>query len=68
MAVKQKKRGFGLEMKTFSGKDGNAYLVFRTSGGSFHVFMEVEAKEAAGQCGAKAEANTRRMWASLWDR
>jgi hypothetical protein len=68
MPVKQKKRGLGLEMKTFPGKDGNAYLVFRTSGGSFHVFMEVEAKEAARQCGAKAEANTRHMWTSLWSR
>jgi hypothetical protein len=67
MAVKRKKRGFGLEMKTFPGRDGN-YLVFRTSGGSFHVFMEVEAKEAARQCGAETEANTRRMWASIWDR
>lgn len=66
MALKKKKQGLGLEMRTFSGKDGNSYLVFRTSGGSFHVFMEVEAKEAARQCGATKEKNTRQMWASVW--
>ncbi len=66
MAVKKKREGLGLEMKTFSGKDGNSYLVFRTSAGSFHVFMEVEAKEAARQCGATEEKNTRGMWAALW--
>lgn len=66
MAVKKKREGFGLEMKTFAGKDGNAYLVLRTATGSFHVFMEVEAKEAARQCGATQELNTRQMWASVW--
>jgi len=67
MTVKKKREGLGLEMKTFSGKDGNSYLVFRTSAGAFHVFMEVEAKEAARQCGASEEKNTRSMWASIWN-
>jgi hypothetical protein len=66
VAVKKKRAGFGLEMKTFAGKDGNAYLAFRTAAGSVHVFMEVEAKEAARQCGATQELNTRQMWASVW--
>ena len=64
--MKKKREGFGLEMKTFAGSDGNTYLVFRTSAGSYHVFMEVEAKEAARQCGATEEKNTRQMWASIW--
>jgi hypothetical protein len=37
-----------------------------TSKGAFHVFGEVEAKEAARQCGATVEKNTRGMWESLW--
>lgn len=68
MKVKQKRHGFGLEMKTFEGQDGNSYLVFRTSNGSFHVFMEVEAKEAARQCGTTKQGNTREMWSALWNK
>jgi hypothetical protein len=66
MAVKKKRGGFALEMKTFDGQDGNSSLVFRTGTGSFHVFMEVEAKEAARQCGSTAEKNTRGMWSDIW--
>jgi hypothetical protein len=66
MAMKKKREGFGLEMKTFSGKDGSSYLVFRTATGSFHAFLEVEAKEAARQCGAEEGHNTRSMWGTLW--
>jgi hypothetical protein len=66
MAIKEKRRGLGLEMRSFEGKDGRTYLVFRTAGGSFHVFVEMEAKEAARQCGATKEANTRQMWAEVW--
>ncbi len=68
MALREKRRGRGLEMRSFTGHDGRNYLVFRTSGGSFHVFAEVEAKEAARQCGATREANTRQMWGEVWDR
>jgi hypothetical protein len=68
MSIPWKRRGLGLEMRSFQGKDGRSYLVFRTSGGSFHVFMEVEAKQAARQCGATKEANTRQMWSEVWDR
>ncbi|ROO31193.1 hypothetical protein [Salinisphaera japonica] len=64
--MKEKREGFGLEMKTFDGADGNSYLVFRTRNGSFHAFMEVEAKEAARQCGADGDKNTRGLWAELW--
>lgn len=61
MALKRKRSGVGLDMRTFRGKAGR-YLVFRTPSRSSHVFKEVEAKEAARDCGAKVEANTREMW------
>jgi hypothetical protein len=66
MEVKPKKHGFGLEMKTFQGKGGESYLVLRTENGGYHVFLEVEAKQAARECGAIKEGNTRQMWGELW--
>ena len=66
MKSKAKRKGLGLEMRTFSGISGTSYLVFRTRAGSFHVFEEVEAKEAAQDCGAQRENNTRFMWNKLW--
>jgi hypothetical protein len=63
---KPKKQGFKLEMKHFTGKDRQTYLVFRTTAGSFHVFTEAEAKEAARQCGATSKGNTRQMWNEVW--
>jgi hypothetical protein len=44
MPGKRKRQGVGLEMKTFKGNDKQNYLVFRTPKGSYHVFLEVEAK------------------------
>jgi hypothetical protein len=68
LALKPKPQGRGLEIKSFTGNDGKSYLVFRTPRGAFHVFREVEAKEAARQCGATAAAgkNTQTMWKSIW--
>ena len=63
--IKPKKHGLGLEMRTFDGTSQNHYLVFRTKQGAFHVFQEVEAKEAARDCGKESEGNTRLMWQSL---
>ena len=67
--IKLKNRGTGLEMRTFDGEDGALYLVFRTSSGAYHTFVEVDAKEAARRCGAKEEgtnANTQTIWSALW--
>lgn len=62
-----KRFGLGLEAKTFQNKKGDAiYLVFRSTGGSFHVFVEVEAKRAGKDCGGKG-SNTRQIWQSVWD-
>ncbi len=44
MLGKRKRQGVGLEMKTFKGYDKQNYLVFRTPKGSYHVFLEVDAK------------------------
>jgi len=71
MAVPVKKQGLGLEMRSFAGTDGKGrkadYLVFRTSNGSYHAFVEVEAKEAARRCGDPEEGHTRQMWDEVWE-
>ena len=64
--LKEKREGRSLEIKTFVGQDGNHYLAMRTLDGSFHTFVEVEAKQAARECGAAEGANTRQMWESIW--
>jgi len=54
-----------MEIRTFTGKDGDSYIVMRT-GDEFHVFVEVEAKEAARDCGFPHHTHTRKMWKALW--
>ncbi len=66
MTIKPKKSGLGLDIKTFAGSSGTNYIVFRTKQGAFHVFSEVEAKEAANDCGAKSKGNSRDKWKELW--
>lgn len=66
MTIKKKRLGVGLETRTFVGNDDRTYLVFRSQNGSYHTFVEVEAKQAARECGATEEDNTRRMWAQVW--
>jgi hypothetical protein len=66
MATKLKRRGLNLEAKSFIGKDGRNYLVFKSTQGSYHAFVEIEAKQAARDCGATVEKNTREMWKSVW--
>jgi hypothetical protein len=71
--LKEKMAGYGLEFKTFlDTKEHNRYLVFRIPKGdssySYHTFVEVEAKQAARECGAEEGPNdtTWSMWNSLW--
>ena len=68
MELKPKKKGYGLEMKTFIGETGQSYLVMRAPNGSFHVFVEIEAKQAARDCGSQRETNVRQMWEALWSK
>lgn len=64
--LKPKPDGTEIGIKTFVGTDGTTYLVFRSLEGSFHMFAEMEAKDAARMCGSKELANTRQMWESIW--
>ena len=62
-----KRQGRGLGLKTFtSPKSGKTYLAFLTPKGSYHIFVETEAKAAGRDCGGKG-ANTRVIWKGLWD-
>ena len=63
-----KRDGLALGYKTFHGKSGKTYLVFKALKGSYHVFTEVEAKEAARDCGTTIKVGTpREMWKEIWD-
>jgi hypothetical protein len=64
---KPKKIGLGLEIKTFRGKSGRAYLVFRTQEGAFHVFTEVSTEESAVDCGAEKNRSVDERWKSIWN-
>jgi hypothetical protein len=66
MQLTQKRQGMGMEMRTFAGRSGATYLVFKTGPASYHVFAEVEAKEAARDCGVEEGSNTRTEWGKLW--
>ena len=66
MAITKKKRGYGLELKTIDGKSGT-YLFFRAKNGDYHAFLEVEAKDAARECGAQSEGTTQQMCKEVWD-
>ena len=72
MAMKKKRRGFNINIRSFTGTDGATYIVFMSLKGSYHTFRECEAKQAAVDCGAKRlnsqgkERNTRTMWRELW--
>jgi len=65
MKYKPKRKGSGLEFKTFEGESGSVYTVLRTPKGAFHVLVETEATAAADDCGAK-KGLTRHRWESLW--
>lgn len=63
--VSPKREGFNLEIKTFKGKSGFSYLVMKTRKGSYNVFIQVEAKGAADDCGGKGKTTVSR-WDKLW--
>ena len=73
MTIAKKRNGLGLQMKTIKGESG-IYLFMKTPGGSYHVFLEVEAKQAAKDCGASVKRsaddnrNTRQMCKEIWDK
>jgi hypothetical protein len=61
----RKRAGVGLETRMFNGRN-SSYMVFRTKRGGYHVFIEVEAKQAAVDCGAPKGGNTQAMWDGVW--
>lgn len=68
--INLKKNSYCLPIKTFVSKDGkNTYIVFKQSNGSYHTFVEVEAKDAAMHCGSTLDrsSRTRDHWDKLWD-
>ncbi len=56
----KKRKGFALKMITAQGSRGN-YLFLKTATGAYHAFLEVAAKDAAIDCGAKKKGNTRQL-------
>jgi hypothetical protein len=69
--LKQKRQGKGLDVKTFYDDDKKlSYIVYRypTESGtnSYHVFVEVEAKNVAKLLGIEA-TNTANAWNKLWE-
>ena len=67
MEISKKREGFGLDVKTIKGSKGT-YLFFHEKDGAYHTFLEVAAKDAARDCGATTEGNTRRMCKEVWDK
>jgi hypothetical protein len=60
-----KRRDAAVEMRTFKGKE-RTYLVMKIKS-AYHVFTEVEAKNAARDCDPTFKrGNTRRIWNKLW--
>lgn len=62
---KVKRISSAIEIRTYQGRKGK-YLVMTAGDGKFHVFSEVEAKEAAIDCGFKGRQHTNTMWKTLW--
>jgi hypothetical protein len=65
--MKPKPKGRGLDIRTFGASDGSTYLVFRTPKGAYHVFREVNARDAARESFGVPNGTTVQMWDSLWD-
>jgi hypothetical protein len=56
----KKRAGFGLRMATVEGRKGT-YLFMKGPSGGYHAFLEVAAKEAARDCGARGGGNSRQL-------
>jgi hypothetical protein len=64
--VTVKRTPAAVEMRTFHGSKGH-YFVIKTDG-KFHVFLEVEAKQAAWDCGCELrKGHTNKLWTERWN-
>jgi hypothetical protein len=62
------KANYEMGMRTFVGKSGINYLVFKAPDGSYHTYTEIVARDAARDCGAVGDdMNTRNLWGQLWN-
>jgi len=69
--ISLKRKSNGIQFRTFESEDEkNTYIVFKESDGSYHTFVEVEAKDAAIHCGSTIDRkeNTRIHWNDLWNK
>jgi len=57
-----------LEISTFPGKNKQVKYIVMKLNTEFHVFVEVEAKQAAKDCGCPfpVSKTTQQMWSQLW--
>jgi len=64
---KSKRSDFAVEMRTFTGKKTNVtYLVMKNKR-AYHVFSEIEAKDAARDCNpSRQKGNVVKMWDEIW--
>ena len=62
-----KREGVKLGLATVRGESGQTYLVLKATKGSYHVFAEVDAKEAGRDCRGSG-SNTRTVWNSALSR
>jgi hypothetical protein len=68
---KKKRKLFGIQFKTFRGKQGDDYLVLTAGDFKYHVYAEVDAKQAARDCGCKLDQrhnDTAAMWNDIWEK
>ena len=69
--LKYKRKGSAFEIKTFEDDNKHQYLVFRypnqNNDYSYHIFVEVEAKQIAKLLGIEGGHNTSDMWNKLWE-
>jgi len=60
MKLSKKRNDCSLQSVTRRGRNGN-YLFFKTPYGSYNAYLEIAAKEAAKDCGARGRGNTRQL-------
>ena len=67
--IKPKTKNLAVACKTFTGKSGITYLVFRGAKEA-HVFTEVSSRRAAIDCGAtqKRGVHAVNRWKEIWDK
>jgi len=66
--LQTKRANDAIEIRTFSSKDKKRkYLILKTPKGTYHAFVEVDAKIAAKDCGSARKARTKQFWDALWD-